>query len=99
MPANMDELRGLIDALDARLIDLLAERQHLIDHAIRLKRQNGLPARIDARVEAVAHHVARRAAERGLDPDLIESIWRQMMDHFIAREARALGEEDGGDDH
>ncbi len=99
MPANMDELRGLIDALDDRLVDLLAERQQLIDHAIRLKRGNGLPARIDARVEEVAHHVARRAAERGLDPALIESIWRQLMDHFIAREAKALGETDGGEDH
>lgn len=99
MPANMAELRAMIDALDDRLVDLLAERQHLIDHAIRLKRSNGLPARIDARVDEVAHHVARRAAERGLDPALIESIWRQLMDHFIAREATALGESDGSDDH
>lgn len=99
MPASMDELRGLIDALDDRLVDLLAERQHLIDHAIRLKRSNGLPARIDARVDEVAHHVARRAAERGLDPVLIEAIWRQLMDHFIAREAQALGETDDSDDH
>ncbi|MFB2594335.1 chorismate mutase [Paracoccus sp. p4-l81] len=99
MPANMAELRGMIDALDDRLIDLLAERQQLIDHAIRLKRGNGLPARIDARVEEVAHHVARRAAERGLDPQLIDRIWRQLMDHFIAREAQALGETDDSDDH
>lgn len=92
MPQNMDELRALIDAMDDRLVDLLAERQALIDHAIRLKRGNGLPARIDARVDEVHRHVMTRAAERGLDPDLIGAIWMQMMDHFIAREAQALGE-------
>lgn len=94
MPQTMAELRGLIDDLDDRLVDLLAERQGLIDHAIRLKRSNGLPARIEARVDEVRTHVMRRAAQRGLDPDLIGAIWTQLMDHFIAREARALGDEE-----
>ena len=35
-----------------------------------------------------------RAAAEGVDPDLAEALWRVMMEHFIAQEARALGETD-----
>ena len=93
---DMVALRARIDALDARLIALLAERSTLIDRAAQIKAQVGLPARIDARVEEVAALARRRAAEAGLDPDLAESLWRLMMEHFIAQEDARLGGEDGG---
>lgn len=83
---DMVTLRAHIDALDARLIALLAERSRLIDRAARIKAREGLPARIDARVEEVAALARGRAAEAGLSPDLAEGIWRLMMEHFIAQE-------------
>ena len=54
---DMVALRARIDALDARLIALLAERSTLIDRAAQIKAQVGLPARIDARVEEVAAEI------------------------------------------
>ena len=91
---DMAALRARIDALDAQLIALLAERSTLIDRAAQIKAQVGLPARIDARVEEVAALARRRATDAGLDPDLAEGLWRLMMEHFIAQEARALEEPD-----
>ncbi|ABL68803.1 MULTISPECIES: chorismate mutase [Paracoccus] len=92
LPPNsaMHELRTRIDALDARLVALLAERSALIDEAARIKARENLPARIDSRVEEVAANARTLAAEHGLDPDLAEQLWRVMMEHFIAQEDRVL---------
>lgn len=86
----MHALRARIDELDSRLVALLSERAALIDEAARIKLREGLPARIDSRVEEVAANARRLAEEKGLDPDLAESLWRMMMDHFIAQEDRLL---------
>ncbi len=86
----MHDLRARIDALDARLIALLAERSALIDEAAWIKSREHLPARIDSRVEEVAANARRLAGPAGLDPDLAEGLWRLMMEHFIAQEDRVL---------
>ena len=87
----MAALRAGIDALDARLVALLAERARFIDRAVELKRAEGLPARIPVRVAEVLDRVRARAAAEGLDPDLVEALWRRLIDWSIAREEQALG--------
>lgn len=90
---NMTELRAAIDVLDAELIELLAKRADYIDRAIYLKPQEGLPARIDERVEYVAMRARDNAELKGLDPDLAEDLWRQMIEWSIAREEVVLGQQ------
>lgn len=89
---DMAALRTAIDDLDRRLARMMALRSRMIDRAAQIKAGAGLPARIDARVEQVAANARRNAEAAGYDPDLAEALWRLMMDHFIAQEARALGE-------
>lgn len=89
---NMAELRAEIDALDAGIVALLARRVGYIDRAAELKPAEGLPARIEARVEAVVAKVRARAGAEGFDPALAEAMWRLMIEWSIAREARVLGE-------
>lgn len=88
--SDMATLRAHIDALDEQLVALLAQRHGLIARAAKIKEQTGLPARIDARVEEVVANAARQAASRGLDPALIENIWRQLVEAAIAQENRYL---------
>lgn len=88
---SMDELRIQIDALDARLVALLAERARYIDRAAQLKSGLGLPARIDDRVEEVVANVRTRASAEGLDPGLAEMLWRDLIEWSIGREEMALG--------
>ncbi|MDO5632089.1 MAG: chorismate mutase [Paracoccus sp. (in: a-proteobacteria)] len=83
---DMPALRAAIDALDADLIALLARRLALIDRAAQIKMRDGLPARIDTRVEQVVANARGHAADAGLNPDLIEHIWRQLIENAIARE-------------
>lgn len=89
--ADMGTLRAQIDDLDRELVARLAERARYIDRAAELKPGEGLPARIDARVEEVVARVRAEGVKDGLDADLVEALWRPLIDWSIAREERVLG--------
>ncbi|WP_415183512.1 chorismate mutase [Phaeovulum sp.] len=89
--ACMAELRTQIDALDARIVALLADRAVLIDRAIDLKPGEGMPARITTRVEEVVANVRASAQAHRLDPDLVDALWRQLIEWSIEREEQVLG--------
>jgi len=86
----MQELREQIDALDAELVALLARRARFIDRAAELKPQEGMPARIAARIDEVIRNVRGTAEAEGLDPDLAETIWRELIEWAIHREETAM---------
>lgn len=89
---TMAELRAQIDRIDLALLDLLAERMGYIDRAIELKPAENMPARTVARVAEVKANVRAGAAARGLDPDLTERLWTELIEAAIAHEARVLGD-------
>lgn len=87
MTQSLNEVRLAIDALDGRLIELLAERQQWVEQAGRLKPQNDAVA--VAAPERVAQVIAARrelVAAKGLSPDVAEAVWRAMIDAFIRLE-------------
>lgn len=84
---SMADLRDAIDALDQQLVQMLAQRMRFIDRAIDLKPAEGMPARIPDRVEAVVENVVKTARVEGFDPVLAETLWRQLIDWSIDREA------------
>jgi isochorismate pyruvate lyase len=88
---NMSELRAEIDRIDAQLVQLLSTRSRYIDRAAELKPAEGLPARIASRVEEVVAKVRAEADAQGLDADLCEALWRELIDWSIAREEIVLG--------
>lgn len=91
---TMDEIRVEIDRVDQGLVRLFSERASYIDQAARIKAAIRMPARIDERVEQVVGNVRCHAAEQGLPPDMIETLWRQLIDWSIAREESHLGQSD-----
>jgi isochorismate pyruvate lyase len=84
------ELRDEIDTLDRALVRMLAERAGYIDRAAQLKPGEGLPARIEDRVQQVLDNASANACDLGLDPDLARALWQQMIEWSIAREERAM---------
>ena len=88
--SDMRELRQQIDRLDRDLVALLAERAGYIDRAAQIKIECGLPARITDRVEQVVSNLLNHAASAGLSEDLVETLWRELMEWAIAREEAQL---------
>lgn len=87
----MTELRQSIDALDRHLVEMLAKRFAYIDRAAELKSAAGLPARIPERVENVIANIRAHAMDLGLDPNLLEKFWRDMIEASIMWEEQLLG--------
>jgi isochorismate pyruvate lyase len=88
---TMAEIRAEIDRVDEELVRLFAERAGYIDRAVVVKSGLKLPARITPRVEEVVANVRRHAQANGLPPDLVEKLWRRLIDWSIAREESMLG--------
>lgn len=88
--SDMSILREQIDALDRALIEMLATRASYIDRAVVLKQDVGLPASIPTRIEDVIAKVRMAAGTQNLDADLAETLWRQLLDWSIAREAQTI---------
>lgn len=78
-PRALPRLRALIDDADRRLVLLLARRQVLVDRLLRLKRALGLPVLDSVRERAVIGRARRLAASRGLDPRLVEAVFRLIL--------------------
>ena len=87
---SMEELRVEIDRIDAELVGLIAERARFIDRAIVLKQRDRLPAYIPERVEEVVANVRRLAGDLGAPEHVVETVWRVMIDEFIAIESGRL---------
>lgn len=87
---SMEELRIEIDQIDSELVALIAERARFIERAIALKQRDKLPAYIPERVEEVVANVRKLARELDAPEHVVETIWRVMVDEFIAIESGRL---------
>ncbi|HQR87648.1 MAG: chorismate mutase [Burkholderiales bacterium 35-55-47] len=85
--ASMQEVRQHIDALDDILVPLLVERGAYMTQAARIK-ANASDVRDEARIEAIVQRVRAAALEQGGHPDVVERIYRDMMEAYIAFEAQ-----------
>ena len=86
----MTEVRAEIDRVDKALVDTIAERFGYVERAWQLKLEARQEANVPWRNQQVFDKVRVRAAERGLPPDLIEALWRQMVGWFIQHEEEKL---------
>ena len=87
---NISDLRSEIDIVDEKLIKLLAERQRLVEAVITVKKRDGVPARVPARVDYVIDRARVLARAHHLDPALAEAIWTEMVEWFVSHEERSL---------
>lgn len=90
--ATMPELRTAIDALDARLVAMLAIRQTYIERAAVLKKAREA-VRDEARIEDVVRKVTAEAGRAGLSPAIAERVWRTLIEASIAHEYEAFDAE------
>lgn len=87
-PDPLAEVRSQIDAIDRRIVALLAERQQWVLRAGSLKTDEAA-VRAPARVEQVIAKVRLLASEAGASPEVIESAYRALISAYISLELDA----------
>ena len=86
------ELRGEIDALTTRLLELVAERQEVSVAIGTLKVEQGLPLYSEERESELLQKFRTDAVRMGLDPDYIEELMRVVLEHSRAAQRKQVGE-------
>ena len=83
----LSDIRIEIDNIDSQLIRLLAQRQILVEKAGLLKpKGDKVAVQASDRVAQVIANRRKEALELGLSPNVAESVWRSMIQAFIALE-------------
>ena len=83
--ADMKEVRAAIDAIDRRLVALIAERLHYIDEAARIKSDRNT-VRDEARVADVLAKARAEALRLGCDPEVVAAAYKALVEASIAHE-------------
>jgi isochorismate pyruvate lyase len=84
---NMADIRQEIDQLDRRIIELIGQRYGYVKAAAKFKTSE---TAVKAPERFAAMLVERRtwAVEEGLNPDAIEKLYTDLVNHFIAEEMK-----------
>ena len=92
--ADLAQVRVEIDRVDKALVELIAERFGYVERAWQLKLDARQEANVPWRNQQVIDKVRASAADKGVPPDLIEALWRQMIGWFIQYEEEKLQQQD-----
>ena len=87
---ELDALRREIDALDRKLIDLLAQRFRVVGRVVAVKSALDLPARIPERIAEVIASREAWGLDQGLPPDAAGNIWSAIVEETCRAEERVL---------
>ena len=84
---SLAEVRENIDRIDNEIIKLIAERGGFVRQAAAFKK-NEDGVRDSGRVEAVIAKARDKAAKYGAEPDVVETVYRNMIAAFIGMEMK-----------
>jgi isochorismate pyruvate lyase len=84
---NIDEVRTNIDRIDREIVKLLSERSKYVGQAANFKKSIQ-EVKAPNRVEEVISKVRTLASECGLDPEIVEPVYRTMIACFIEHEMK-----------
>lgn len=86
MSMSLNTARKQIDAIDQRLVDLLAKRQAVVDDISAVKAASDRDVRDPDREAQLLNRLRDYAKRAGLSPDLVTSIYGTILEHSVARQ-------------
>lgn len=95
-PTTLQEARARIDEINERVVELLAERQAVVDELCTLKADADRTVRDPEREAELLAHVRSVAEDEGLPPDLAEILFEAILKHSVQRQCRQRTEEQVG---
>lgn len=84
---SMAEIRQAIDAIDEQVINSWAQRFEYVKAAAKFK-TDATAVRAPERFAAMLVQRREWAQQNGLDPDVIEGIYRDLVTYFIREELK-----------
>ena len=90
---NIEEIRKQIDMLDALIIKALGIRFKFVKEVVKFKNKDFDSIKAQDRYDAVLKERRRLAEENGLNADIIEDIYKQLIDYFIHEEMKIIRKE------
>ena len=90
---SLEEVRENIDSIDDKIIKLIAERSDYVRQAAYFKKSKTDVKAAD-RVEKIIKKVREKAKIYGCSPDVVELIYRDMINYFISEEMKTLIQKD-----
>ncbi|MEW6600733.1 MAG: chorismate mutase [Nitrospirota bacterium] len=82
---KIKKIRHEIDLIDTEIVKLLSRRSSLVSEASKNKKSIDA-VRDPQRVETIIKSVRQKAVKTGLDPQIAETIYRNIIDCFIIQE-------------
>ncbi len=96
--AGMDDIRSEIDRIDQRIIALLGERAGYVHAAAAFKTsEDGV--RAPERFRTMLESRRDWAEQAGLDGDMVEKLYRDLVEYFIQKELGQFRENGSPRDH
>lgn len=87
---SIEDVRAAIDAIDQDIVRALGLRFEYVKAITRFKKTE-TDVRAPDRYHAVLQARRAWAQAAGLDPDVVEQMYRLLIEHFIAEEMKDLG--------
>lgn len=87
---NIAEVRNEIDNIDKVVISLLKDRFQYVKEVVKYKEKTAASIEASDRREAVIIQRRQWAEENGLNPDVIEEIYRRLISYFIEEEKKII---------
>ncbi|MBI5863495.1 MAG: 3-deoxy-7-phosphoheptulonate synthase [Planctomycetes bacterium] len=87
-------MRSRLDAVDARLLDDLAQRQQLVGEIAAIKLAGDAAVRDLAREEALLTQLVERGRQLGLDPHHVTRLYREILEHSLRAQHERLVDRD-----
>lgn len=82
---NMEDIRAEIDRLDTAIIKLIGKRYGYVQAAAKFKTSE-TAVRAPERFKAMLLQRREWASEQGLNPDVIEKLYSDLVNYFIQEE-------------
>ena len=83
---NISEIRDAIDSIDKEIIELMGRRFNYVKEIVKFKDKDKDSIIAKDRYNKVIENRRSLAVENGLNPDLIENIYKSLINHFIDKE-------------
>jgi isochorismate pyruvate lyase len=83
---NIKEIREAIDDIDREIIKLIGKRLVYVKEIVKFKRKDRDSIVAKDRYNEVIENSRKLAVENGLNPDLLENIYKNLIHHFIDKE-------------